>query len=75
MLQGDTLIDQIWITATTVFMGKSSQVQPKGVGNGLLTGFQLYDAVVRNYSETLHMQGFAEQLGSVLWYEGRSAHC
>lgn len=56
-------------------MGKSSQVQPKGVGNGLLTGFQLYDAVVKNYSETLHMQGFAEQLGSVLWYEGRSAHC
>lgn len=55
-------------------MGKSSQVQPKGVGNSLLTGFQLYDAVVKNYSETLHMQGFAEQLGYMLWYEGRTAH-
>lgn len=49
-------------------MDRSSQVQPEGVGNSLLTGFQLYDAVVKNYSETLHMQGFAEQLGYMLWY-------
>ena len=35
MLQGDTLIDEIWITATTVFMDISSQVQPKGMGNGV----------------------------------------